>query len=99
MLGAELGIRGVFAIDHLNHHTELPKRVLRATEPLDDAAIAQIAGRLHRAAWGFLPPRLRTYALKWQGRTAFSSADLDALLGGAAPSQRAVRCDDAFNRS
>jgi len=87
VLGAELGIRGVFAIDHLNHHTELPKRVLRATEHLDDAAIAQMVGRLQRETWGFLPARLRTYALRWNGVRAFSRTDVDALLGGCAGSE------------
>lgn len=87
LLGAELGIRGVFAVDHLSHHTELPKRVLRATECLGNAAIGEIILQLQREAWGFLPARLRTYALTWAGVRPFSSTDLEALLGDASLSE------------
>jgi hypothetical protein len=82
LLGAELGVRGVFAVNHLSHHTELPKRVLGATEGLDNAAVAEVIRRLQRAAWGFLPAPLRAYALSWADVKPFGSRDLEALLGG-----------------
>lgn len=81
LLGAELGLRGVFAVDHLSHHTEFPKRVLQATERLDDATLAEVIRRLQREAWGTLPPLFRMCALRWAGVRPLRSGDLEAMLG------------------
>ncbi len=83
LLGAELGVRGVFAVDHLSHHTELPKQVLRATQRLDDPTLDAVIRRLQRTAWGFLPALLRMCALRWAGVLPLGHAELKAMLGGA----------------
>jgi hypothetical protein len=80
LLGAQLGLRGVFAVEHLDHHTELPKRVLQATEQLDDAALEGILRKLKREAWGVLPAWLRTWALKLGGVRPLGRDDVASIL-------------------
>jgi hypothetical protein len=83
LLGAELGLRGAFSVDHLSHQSELPKRVLQATEHRDDADLERIVRRLQREAWGFLPAPLRMCALRFAGVRPLGRADLEALFGSA----------------
>lgn len=67
VLGAELGLRGVFGPQHLSHQEPLPAQLLATLEHHDDQALAREAARLRRQAWGWLPTPGRQRALWWWG--------------------------------
>lgn len=81
VLGAELGLRGAFTVEHLSHGSELPKGVLMAVDGLDETALEKVIRRLQHGAWGALPALFRTCALRYTGVRRFGRGDLEAILG------------------
>lgn len=80
VLGAELALRGVFTIEHLDHQTELPKRALRATEDLHDMALEELIRRLQREAWRSLPALFKTSGPRCTGVGQSGREDLQGIL-------------------
>jgi len=83
VLGGELGLQGLFKVEHLSHQTELPRRVLGLLEKSDGVALEEMIRRIRRKTWGGLPAPLRICALRCTAIGRMKERDLERFVPNA----------------
>ena len=80
VIGGELGLTGLFKVDHFSHQTELPKRVLKMLERLDGVALENVIRSIRQKTWGGLPAPLRICALWYTAIGQMEERDLKKFI-------------------